>query len=205
MASETTTEGELCSIALLNIGQRQGVDDLDENTEEAAACKAYYGACRDLLLRKYPWKFAKLRSTLALRTETRSGWLYAYGVPGNCIAPLRIWNGDRMPDAESKIPFTTEAYETNGEVAGQLLLTDQPAAELIYTARVKAVALFPPDFVEALVWLLATRLVLALPVKPSVATMAAEMAKSAFREAIASQGRYDQPDVEPESSYITGR
>ncbi len=207
MPSATTTEAQVCNLALVFVGHGQAIlDNLDENTSEAKACKVIYSRVRDELLEKYSWKFAKRRAVLALSaTEERSGWGFVYALPVDCLAPLYIYAGTRNPDGNGKIPFDWEAG-VDGAIAGPaLLLTDQEDAELVYTAQVKTVALFTPGFVKALAWAVAVELCLVLPVKPQVALAIEGKAKRALLEAKASMENHSQRDREPESEYISGR
>lgn len=207
MGSAVTTEAGICNIALLNVGSRGLLNSLNEQTTEAMACKAHYASARDALLERFPWKFATTRATLALIANTTvSGWDYVYELPSNCMVPQRIWSGSRMPHSEDKIPFDVEMVrDTAGNPSVRALLTDHEDASLIYTVQQTTVALFSPLFVDALAWELSKRLALCIPVKPGAAQLAEAMFKQAFAHAGASQFRHMQPDVAPESEFISGR
>ena len=207
MASSTTTEVEVANEALLYVGVSQTVNDFDESTAEAKACKAFFAKTRDALLEKFWWKFATSRSFLALlSSEERSNWAYTYALPANCIAPRYIDPGVRNPREDQRIPFDLEALLSGaGVVNGLCLVTDQPDAELVYTARVENVALWSPGFVTAMAWHLAVQLALVLPIKPELATRALAMAKVELGEAKVMQLRGHQPDLPAPSEYTTAR
>jgi hypothetical protein len=206
VASATTTVAEICNEALLYVGSGQAINDLDEDSAEARACKVYYAKTRDALLEAFPWKFAGKRSVLALLSgEERVGWAFAYAWPSDCLAPRRIWNGQRTPAAYSRIPFDVESTSTNGNVSGRCIVTDREDAELIYTAQVTTVALFTPLFCETLALSLASKLALILPIKPDVASRLKLEARAAFQTAAAAQLRASQEDVAPPSEYTAYR
>jgi hypothetical protein len=195
------TEAGLCNVALLRVGERQTIDNLDEMTESAMACKALYGLARDELLEATWWRWATRRTVLAaLATETRSGWGSVYALPADCVTARYIYAGQRNPSADSRIPFLIEASDS-----GRVLLTDEVEAELVYTARIETVALFPARFADALAWRLAVDLMLAIPVKPQLATIVERKAQASLATAIAADRNEAQEDAEPDSEFIRVR
>lgn len=195
------SEAQLCNVALLRIGERQLIDDLDEDTAPAKACKALYAHARDEVLEAAWWNWATRRAVLALLDgETRTGWGYVYALPDDCLAARSIYTGTRSPSARQRIPFSMEMGAT-----GRVLLTDMEDAELVYTARVTTVALFPTSFADAVAWRLAVDLVLAIPVKPQLAPMIERKALSAFNAALSADRTEMQEDRPPESEFITVR
>lgn len=206
MASATQTAVEVCNESLLYVGHGQTINDLEEETMEARACKVYYAKARDALLQALWWKFATKRAVLAeLDDEERSGWDFVYEWPSDCLTPRRIWNGQRVPAANNKIPFDVESMSASGLVSDRCILTDEEDAELIYTAQVTAVSLFPPLFVEALAWALASKLALILPIKPGVAAAMKSEAGVALRMAAAVELNASQEDVAPPSEFTSAR
>ena len=203
MAASTTTALEVANLALLYVGNGQTINDFDEVTQEAKACKVYFVKARDALLESFPWKFATKRSVLAvlsspdaLTAYERSGWAYTYGLPADLITPRSLYSGTRTPAAGSRIPY---------DIEGNLLLTDQDEAELLYTSQETNVGLWSPLFIEALAWQLAVKLCLILPVKPEWARNAKVEAELAFRKAGAAQSRGAQEDPIPPSEYTSAR
>lgn len=196
------TEAGLCNLALVRIGQRGLIDSLTENTIEAQVAGAVYESARDAVLEAFWWPFATERSELALVVDgERDGWEYAYAVPSPCVAPRYIWSGVRNPAREARIPFAIE----HDAVFGRVLLTDQEDAQLIFTARVDVVALFPPLFVQALAWKLAAELALGLSVKPQVGMVMEQKYEAAVAVAAAVAFRDQQDDVPLAAESIRAR
>ncbi len=171
--SVITSEARLCNLGLALCGETQFIDSLTQVKAAAQVCAAVYGPVRDNLLARHPWKFATVEKLLAATTEERLGWTYAYAAPANMLAAHYIGDGTPSVPAELRIPFT-KARRADG--AGQLILTNQPAATLFYTANDTEVALYDAPFVEALTFKLGARFALAIAKKP---TLALELEKQA--------------------------
>lgn len=196
------SEAQICNIALLRIGHRVVIDSLEENNPAAQACKVLFDEARDSVLATAPWAFALQRADLSLVEDAeRNGWEFAYALPTDCISPVSIYSGTRNPSPDVQIPFKLEYSATSG----QLLLTDQEDAELSYVARVEDVPLFPPLFVDALAWKLASDLALALPVKPQVGMAMTRGFELALSRAVAAEFRKGLEDLPPQASYIRAR
>lgn len=197
------SEAQLCSVALLRVGQREVIQDLAEGTAAAEACSALYEHCRDAVLESFAWPFANKRALLAeLANITRSGWKFVYALPVDCVAPRYLWVG-RLISQELEAPFTIELEETAPDK--RCLITDQPDAELVYTALVKEPGRFSPLFRDALAWKLAAELALALPIKPALAVKAEQMYAYTLARAEAAQFNQQTRDVEPRSEFIRAR
>lgn len=197
-----TTDHQLANLALGFVGQRQFLDSLNEDSEEGECCAIYYPLARDSCLKARAWRFATRRSVLALSAETRTDWDYVYTAPNNLLTAHEIYTGIRNPPHSRRIPF---ALELNDAGTGHLILTDQEQAELIYTAQLNIVALWPADFVEAVAWRLACYLALALPVKPQLAGSLEPIARRALLIAAAADQNAVTPDQAPDSEFILER
>ncbi|MDP1824908.1 MAG: hypothetical protein Q8L48_16750 [Archangium sp.] len=161
-----TTEVQLCNLALGFAGQRQVITSLTEESTEAQMCALYYPLARDFVLASRAWRFTTRRSVLALSTEERTHWDYVYVAPARMLKAHEIVSSMRPTPPGTAIPFD---WELNDAGTGNLILTDEPDAELIYSAQVPEVGLFPPSFVAAVVWQLASYLAMSVPVKPQLA------------------------------------
>lgn len=197
----TTAEAQVCNLALGLVGQRQTIDSLDEQTEEARACKLFFPHVRTLLFEAFDWSFATSRAVLALTTEARNGWAYCYQEPTGCLAPSYLWAGEVNPPPERRIPFERELRDA---ADGHLILTDLAQAELVFV-RAVSVALWPASFVDAVAGELAVRLALTLPVKPELAGGLQGKASRALQWAISKDLMKRQASREPEGSAVRAR
>ncbi len=202
-----TSEAQICNIALARVGQREFIDSLVQTSTASRLCAALYSPARDAALEAFPWPFATRRVALAaLANATYSGWTHAYVLPSDCIAMRDIYSGVRTPEALARVPYSIElGNDSEGNPSLRVLLTDAEAAEVSYTARVTTVALYPPLFVDALAWKMASDLALSLPVKPQVGLAMLQGYRLALETAMASQLRQRQGDVPAESEFIRAR
>jgi hypothetical protein len=146
---------DICNLALGCLGDRATLSSIDppEGSAQAEHCAAFYPVARDSLLELHAWNFATRRVVLA-QLDTSSGtWSYAYARPANALKLLAVLPPEAGSDDETQ-PYEAESRDDGAT----LILTDQAQAQLRYTAAVADPTLFPPLFVDALTWLLASHL-----------------------------------------------
>lgn len=196
-----SSAAEICNLALLRIGAKVYLTALTDVRPEAQACAIIYPQHRDALLELFDWPFAARRAKLTATATARTGWAYAYALPGDCVAP-RMLNPGRSVVASMRDRFEVEA---NDALSGRLILTDAKEPELLYTALVTSPPAFSPLFTDALAWRIAAELVMALPVKPEVAVRAMQQAQLAEQRAAAAALSQRLPDPPPDSEFISVR
>jgi hypothetical protein len=149
------TEVDIANLALAHLGDSATVASLDppEGSAQAEHCAIFYPIARNTLLEVHNWKFSIRRITLAALSVPSYEWAFAYAAPSDAIRMLSVLpaNGSAADDSQ---PYDTESSDTG---AG-LILTDQDGATLRYTALVTDTSKFPPLFIDALAWLLASHL-----------------------------------------------
>jgi len=150
---------DICNLALLRLGTRSTIASLGEGSAEANACALIYPTIRDALLTQYRWGFATRRAALADLGAPPTPWLFRYAYPTDCLLARAI---DRPDAALPPIPFEVAGDQDQGGNAIRVILTDQPQAVLLYSARITQPGLFNPAFVEALSWMVAAELAVAL-------------------------------------------
>lgn len=196
---------EICNLALQRIGVSARIEDLEDDSRiEAELCNAIFDEIRDQVLESMHWDFAKARETLAvLSGVTRSGWAYAYGLPTDLIAVRRLESGvrERSERPDHRIPYAIEASDDR---TTKILVTDEDAPELVYTARIEEPEAYTPLFRSAVAWLLASELAIPLEKKQAMADRALKKYELELQRAGASS--LDQGhDIEAESVFISGR
>lgn len=204
---EAAAYAALCNIALLRVGHRNLLVNVDtDTTEEALLCRTLFPIVRDATLEAYWWRFATRRATLAVVVGAEfDGWTYAYTLPTDFLAPRYISIGGSASleqTEDQRIPFTLDANQITG---APVLLTDQPDAEFFYTYAATATLLFTPLFRDALAWRLASELVLALPVKPSLYPVMMQRYRAAIAAAAAADRGKAQSGEQAESELIRVR
>ena len=178
-----TSVVSICNLALSNIA-KDNIQDLNEPTAEARACKQFYEHVRDTLLQAYPWKFAARSRSLGEVANDKPGeWRYAYERPTDCLKVRSIGPTRRYT-------FSNEA-STNAipyDVAGGIVYCDLSPAFLNYTFRLTDPSRFSPLFIEALSWHLAVRLAMPLTRDP-------KLRADAFQLAMQTQGAAEMADA----------
>lgn len=188
------TEGEICTVALGRVGEKQSVDNLTGNTTSAKLCRAVYAMARDAALEEYPWPFAARRAVLAVEADSSdddesratAGWTYTYRLPADLLCPRYIETGLLNPAADQQIAFSLE----DDSDVGPVLLTNKQDAELVYTRKVTETGKFTPLFTDALAWRVAYELSFSLPVKPAVGERMIQMYQMKVAQAAASVFRH---------------
>lgn len=151
---------DVCNLALARLGDRATVASIDppEGSSQADHCARFYPLARDIALEARPWSFNTVRSNdNPLYVDPQPGWGFAYAKPNDCLKVLSIvptyaaaewW----MADAAA---YTIETDLVSGT---ELILTNMPFATIVYQRRIDDTDFFPPQFVSALAWLLASYL-----------------------------------------------
>jgi hypothetical protein len=220
-----TSEVDIINEALLLAGQKETIESRGDDTAPAEIADKLYDRARDKVLAAAPWPFARKRATLALTVETRTEWKNVYALPSDYISARRISNGARPGQRAfasssngtfpagwadwprqglvvDEIPF---AIESAADGNSQVLLTDQDAAELVYTARISTTMAYPPLFEEALILFLAWRFCFALPVKASLALELRKAYDAQVLKGLAEAFRSEREDGEADARYISVR
>lgn len=183
---------QISNLALARIGILQGIDDLEEASDEARACNLLFNPCRDDLIGAHDWPFARRTSVLGLTAEDpESGWAYAYRLPSDCLVARSI--GDKV------------AFKITSDASGGLLYANTNPATLVYTARIEDVALLPHDVAMLLAARLAVDLAPALSRSASIAESAGGRYRTAIAEATTTRQNEQEPEAPREAEAIAER
>lgn len=133
-----TSNVSIANLALQKLGAASIVS-LTENSVNAREMNACFEAMRDTELRKYLWKFALKRTTLAASVVAPDfTFLYAFPVPSDF---LRI-----VKPARLGLDWHLEHHD--GSLC--ILTNDADTLEVRYLAKTTDPSLFDPSFVEML-------------------------------------------------------
>ena len=153
------TNTDICNMALSFLSKGRIKSMTEENREEARQCQTHYENCRRLLLRTYPWGFARRKVQLALLDASFPGWAFVYRYPKNCLNIAYIYDEAQAYERiAQKQRFETALLDAESRV----ILTDVEDAWAEYCYDVTDADLFPPEFTEALAHKLASAMALAL-------------------------------------------
>ena len=198
----------ICNQALSRIGNGQVIASIAEASTEAAACSLHLDTCRERLLAESPWPFATSYATLALVSEDpNEDWGYAYRVPVDCITVRRVFPAfdSAGVGGDGRAMVGRTVFTIGHDTAGRLLLCDLEGAGLEYTARVTNPSFYPPSFVSALAWLLASEIAMPLARDSKVVMMALQMYGMELGHAKSLAANERTPDAVPDVEAIRVR
>ena len=150
---------DICNLALARLGDRANVSSIDppEGSAQADHCARFYPLARDIALEHRPWTFNTVRTTEnALLASPQPGWQYAYAKPNDALNILAVV--PPFVTAWWAAPSAAFKIEIDPVTEDELILTDQPEVTIVYQKRIIDSTKFPPQFVSALAWLLASYL-----------------------------------------------
>lgn len=164
---------DICNLALAHLGDNATVASIEppEGSAQAEHCARYYPIARDSLLTMHAWSFAMKRAALAAVSNPWPMWKYSYALPADCSTALAVLPPEALDDYSTR--FTPAMAPTwyyaptiaagtympqSFTVEGGVLYTNQENAVLRYLSLVTDTTRFPPLFVLALSWHLASML-----------------------------------------------
>ncbi len=218
----------ICNLALKHVGSSSPIQSINERSPEAEVCKAFYDTDLRQMFRDFPWPFAFKTAALAL-VQTYDGtdptllYTYAYRYPVDCmgvdriisypfsqsstgavVAGALVWPLPRLrrdnADSLVKMDFGNDAQ-------GQLIYTDEPSAILRYTALITDPSRYPPDFIKAFSYLLASDIGPTLSKGNSInlSDRAIKNYVSMLTEARARAANEQRPERQPDADTIRAR
>lgn len=202
MASEV----DICNLALGFLGDTATVASLEppEGSAQAEHCARFYPIARDTLLQMHAWGFASRRVQLAEISGTPYGWTHAYARPIDALDIIAIQRPGTPDYAEDREPFVCET----GLQGNEVIYCNVEGAIARYTARITDTTRFPPAFVTALAWQLAS--FLAGPILKGDAGAAeskrcAQLTQAYVLQAIQSDSRQRHIELEHTPDWVRGR
>lgn len=180
--------------ALIKIGESPL--STNDGSRRAVFAFSQYDPERQVLLRSYPWNFARKRATLAASLSAPLfGFSKQFELPNDCLQFRGLFD-----EAEPLQNITTgrAAYA----VEGRHLFTNTEAASIYYTADITDASVFDPNFADALTWKLASTLAYSLTTGVQAAQLAAEGFQRAIRQARVANAIETQPEVIQASEWV---
>lgn len=140
------TKIDICNIALGLIGT-SFIKSFEEKSKEALVCKQYYDNCKDKLLSRYDWSFARKIAKLAKvvnedKSLTQNIFKNVFQLPTDMISIIKV--------------FESNSYDF--VVSEDKLLTNLDSITILYTSNGVNVHLYTPLFIDSLTSTLASDL-----------------------------------------------
>lgn len=226
-----SSDVQICNRALAEIGTRSTIVSLDEASTEAVNCKLQYTPMRQALLRAAGWGFARAQCTLttlgtAANNTSPFPYLYEYAWPSDALKIKYLvdippgWpfptgpqtnnppTGDPGPipmfAPSRKNRFLVSSDIVNGS-RQRVILSNLFQAIAIYTADVTDGSQWDPLFEEALVCLIASKIVIPLTGNAGMKTTFAQIAQQKVDIARAADGNEARPTTDHTPDWIKAR
>ena len=204
------SEVDICNLALGYLGDEATVASINppDGSAQAAHCARFYAMARDTMQELYAWGICTRRAGLSLlAVSAPSQWAYAYAAPPNAVNILGVYAATAMDDVTAAVPgapwgainagegiYTPQAFQTESLADGtDVIYTNVADAVIHYTVINTDASKFSPLFVEALAWLLASKLAGPL-LKGNVGAEAAKRCMDVFNIWVAKAAGSDAND-----------
>jgi hypothetical protein len=198
----------ICNMALSQL-KASGILSFDDNTEEAYQCARMYDFCREALLRRLPWSFARRVAPLALTAHKSPLWEFLYRYPADCLFVRRVFNAERPERTRwgyQQGRQTMKAWDVFGvSEAEKVIGANVSAAYLDYTSDVKNAENFPPDFITALYYYLASELALSLASDANLKQLNFNLMQNALIDSARQNGNESKERFRPAANILKAR
>lgn len=154
------TSTSICNMALSHI-QTNTINDITEESVEAAACRIFYDSIRSVMLESFDWNFARISLNLPLHVETPpdTNFQFQYIYPAQALVIRKM---TFSADPSRQIDYVTGLIEDSNGAELKVIWTNFPDPLCVYTKNISSDALMSPMFVIALSYRLAIELATAL-------------------------------------------
>ena len=148
----------ICNLALGLIANGE-IIDIAGNEPRAKKCRLYYDPVVYTALAFHDWSFARKRKRPALSAEKFDGFKYAYVIPDDSMHISRYFDENGQP-VELGGNSTVVLSANN---ASRLILTNKQVSSIVYTFKQMNMEMWSPGFVEAVTFLLASKICETIP------------------------------------------
>lgn len=228
MPSVEQTSTDIANLALAHCGVSKPIGNiLTEKSLEGQMCRTFFDISRQDVLREFPWFFArKMVAPALVANQPTNEWLYAYQYPSDALRLTRFMSWRLSNDTrQSRVPYTVmqpvaatlstlspqpSAYS---QTTGLWIYTNWPGVNVSlptiieYTFDNQNVSQWPPDFIIALSYRLASLMVMTLtsgdPQKYKQDIMGEYQMR--ISESKADNLNEEQRPEEPQSEFIRAR
>lgn len=212
------------NLALSAIGTRSTIASFTEGSAEANAIALHYDPALEAVLQAARWNFARKQALLTVLKDATQGqsvptpWLYSYAYPSDCTQgrfvmptvmvnlPSSVVGTPTAPSAVGtavRFLVSTDVDPNNNQVL--VILTNQPQATFVYTARVSNPNLFDGQFVEAFRYYLGARICMQLTGDKTATAAAFKQADALCKAAAASNGNEGLTVIDSVPDWIKAR
>ena len=181
-----SSDVDICNLALARLGDEANIVSISppDQSAQAGYCARFYPMSLAAVLDEHNWGFNSKLVVLALTTNPSSLWDYCYEVPSDMISVIALYDSTAVGDVNyggfpsnattssiygdgCKASYLNrlathgnqQDYSVESDTDGNIVLyANQQSAMLKYAAYTTNTAVFPPSFIDALAWKLASNL-----------------------------------------------
>lgn len=195
-------EAGIANMALSAVGARARIASLDEASQEARVCAAWYVTARDEALRDFPWSFANMRAVLVEHDDDPvDDWTYRYALPGDFLSVRHLL---AVGSGTNPQPFEM-VLSADGSEKTICCNLEPGNAVLAYTRKSEDPELYDSEFLSMFALKLAT--LVCVPItgdeKRQLALARAYIGALSAAKAITKQEA--RPTSVPDADWITAR
>jgi hypothetical protein len=195
------TEAQIVNLALGKIGETSYIDNLNSPHPAAQAANAVWAHCRDEILSAWRWPFATRRHTPAKLDTEHPVYDHVYALPSDVLRMCEVNRiGQPNPREDQKVEWHLEYLDGQ-----RVMVAHEDELTCVYTARVDEPHLYPPGFVEAFSWRLASELAMSIARSPDMAHRCRQMYHLELMRAQGSEASQEQAAQTPDPDWIANR
>jgi hypothetical protein len=200
---------DICNQALRLCGGGT-IQSLGESSEEARHCALFLAPCRRSLLASHAWNRATAWANPPVMAEAdkagapRWPYRYAFALPADCLRILRVETG--LPSGSLATGAALPApYQVMRWKEQPALICDLERPTLAYLADVPEPARISPGILDALVWLLASKLALGVAEAESRAGVFEQKYREALMAAMLADAREGYEAIPRDDTWLRER
>lgn len=190
---------DIINNALNYLGQ-QSIQSVDEQNDRARKCKQFYDVARKELLRKQDWGFAQ--EEVALNKLPKENYLerkYVYAYPANALFIKKIFNKESI---RLRRNFEYRVATLDGQ---KVICSNEREPKAIITKDVSDTTLFDATFREALSYLLASKVAMALTGDAEIFRLALQQFQISINDATLVNKQEEPTVIREESDFWRAR
>lgn len=186
---------DIINNALNYLGQ-QSIQSVDEQNDRARKCKQFYDVARLELLRKQDWGFAQEEVILnKLPKENYLERKFVYAYPTNALFIKKIYSKESI---RLRRNFEYRVATLDGQ---KVICSNEREPRAIITKDVQDTTLFDATFKEALAYLLASKVAMALTGDAEIYRLAVQQFQISINDATLANKQEEPTVIREESDF----
>ena len=152
---------DICNTALSHLGNKPNIASIEppEGSAEADYCARFWPIARDMALSQGLWGFATKYQSLNQSVDVVPGWTYKYSLPNDCLTVKSVLPSEGVEPQD---------YKLINDKGQRYIVTNTASARIECVFRETNPMVYSPEFVNAVSYLLASYLAMAVTGEPKI-------------------------------------